>query len=137
MEAKIKLTKTMLDKSIIDANKSVQQFLEHDFGMNYDDPLFTTEHVDPDTGKNNFTAWISAKTERSAFFVVGEYADGTEAIVKFYRSATRGDKRISIQKLKQYAEAGDEVILTSDAESLHDGIGIQINIIRQAATDAT
>ena len=127
MEAKIKLTKTMLDKSIIDANKSVQQFLDHDFGMNYDDPLFTTEHVDPDTGK----------TERSAFFVVGEYADGIEANVKFYRSATRGDKRISIQKLKQYAEAGDEVILTSDAESLHDGIRIQINIIRQAATDAT
>ncbi|NBX10347.1 MAG: hypothetical protein EBR05_11260, partial [Marivivens sp.] len=95
-----------------------------DFGMNYDDPFFTIEHVNPDTGK----------TERSAFFVVGEYADGTEANVKFYRSAKRGDKRISIQKLKQYAEAGDEVILTSDAESLHDGFRIQINIVRQ--TDA-
>jgi len=125
MEAKIKLTKTMLDKSIIDANKTVQQFLDNDFGMNYDDPFFTTEHVNPDTGK----------TERSAFFVVGEYADGTEVNVKFYRSATRGDKRISIQKLKQYAEAGDQVILTSDAESLHDGYRIHINIVRQA-TDA-
>ena len=125
MEAKIKLTKTMLDKSIIDANKTVQQFLDHDFGMNYDDPFFTTEHVNPDTGK----------TERSAFFVVGEYADGTEVHVRFYRSATRGDKRISIQKLKQYAEAGDHVVLTSDAESLHDGYRIHINIVRQA-TDA-
>jgi len=127
MEAKIKLTKTMLDKSIIDANKTVQQFLDHDFGMNYDDPFFTKEWYDLD----------AERTMRNAFFVVGEYADGTEANVKFYRSAKRGDKRISIQKLKQYAEAGDEVILTSDAESLHDGIGIQINIIRQAATDAT
>ena len=126
MEAKIKLTKTMLDKSIIDANKSVQQFLDHDFGMNYDDPFFTKEWYDLD----------AERTMRNAFFVVGEYADGTEANVKFYRSAKRGDKRISIQKLKQYAEAGDEVILTSDAESLHDGIRIQINIIRQAATDA-
>jgi len=127
MEAKIKLTKTMLDKSIIDANKTVQQFLDHNFGMNYDDPFFTKEWYDLD----------AERTMRNAFFLVGEYADGTEANVKFYRSAKRGDKRISIQKLKQYAEAGDEVILTSDAESLHDGIRIQINIIRQAATDAT
>ena len=29
MEAKIKLTKTMLNKSIIDANKTVQQFLDY------------------------------------------------------------------------------------------------------------
>jgi len=126
MEAKIKLTKTMLDKSIIDANKTVQQFLDHNFGMNYDDPFFTKEWYDLD----------AERTMRNAFFLVGEYADGTEANVKFYRSAKRGDKRISIQKLKQYAEAGDEVILTSDAESLHDGIRIQINIIRQTDTDA-
>lgn len=121
MEAKIKLTKTMLDKSIIDANKSVQQFLDHDFGMNYDNPFFTKEWYDLDT----------ERTMRNAFLVIGEYADGTEANIKFYRSAKRGDKRISIQKLKQYAEAGDEVILTSDAESLHDGIRIHINIVRQ------
>ena len=126
MEAKIKLTKTMLDKSIIDANKSVREFLDSDFGMNYDDKFFTAEWYDTD----------KERTVRNAFFVVGEYADGTEANVKFYRSAKRGDKRISIQKLKQYAEAGDEVILTSDAESLHDGYRIQINIVRQEA-DAT
>jgi len=122
MEAKIKLTKTMLDKSIIDANTTVRNFLEHDFGMDYDDKFFTNEWYDLD----------AERTMRNAFFVVGEYADGTEANVKLYRSAKRGDKRISIQKLKQYAEAGDEVILTSDAESLHDGIRIQINIVRQA-----
>ena len=38
VEATIKLTKTMLDKSIIDANKTVQQFLTDDFEMSYDDP---------------------------------------------------------------------------------------------------
>lgn len=125
MEATIKLTKTMLDKSIIDANKSVREFLDHDFGMSYDDPFFTKEWYDAE----------AERTMRNAFLVVGEYADGTEGDVKFYRSAKRGDKRISIQKLKQFAEVGDQVILTSDAESLHDGIRIQINIVRQ--TNAT
>ena len=124
VEAKIKLTKTMLDKSIIDANKTVCEFLDHDFGMNYNDRFFTEEWYDTE----------KERTMRNGFFVVGEYADGTEANVKFYRSAKRGDKRISIQKLKQYAEVGDEVILTSDAESLHDGYRIHINIVRQ--TDA-
>lgn len=126
MEAKIKLTKTMLSKSIIDANKTVCDFLDHDFGMNYNDRFFTEEWYDTE----------KERTVRNAFLVVGEYADGTEGDVKFYRSAKRGDKRISIQKLKQYAEAGDTVILTSnvgdrgsDPEYL-----IHINIVRQ--TDA-
>ena len=126
VEAKIKLTKTMLDKSIIDANKTVCEFLDHDFGMNYDDKFFTAEWYDTD----------KERTMRNAFVVVGEYADGTEGDIKFYRSAKRGDKRISIQKLKQYAEAGDEVILTSDAESLHDAYRIHINIVREE-TNAT
>ena len=126
MAAKIKLTKTMMDKSIIDANKTVREFLDSDFGMNYDDKFFTVEWYDTE----------EERTMRNAFFVVGEYADGTEANVKFYRSAKRGDRRISIQKLKQYAEVGDEVILTSDAESLHDAYRIHINIVRPEA-DAT
>ena len=35
MEATIKLTKRMLDKSEINANKTVQQFLSDDFGLEY------------------------------------------------------------------------------------------------------
>ena len=124
VEAKIKLTKTMLDKSIIDANKTVRELLDNDFGMSYDDPFFTREWYDPE----------AERSQRNAFIVIGEYADGTEANIKFYRSVKRGDKRISIQKLKQYAEVGDTIILTSDAESLHDGIRIHINIQRGADT---
>jgi hypothetical protein len=124
VEAKIKLTKTMLDKSIIDANKTVRELLDNDFGMSYDDPFFTREWYDPE----------AERSLRNAFIVIGEYADGTEANIKFYRSVKRGDKRISIQKLKQYAEVGDTIILTSDAESLHDGIRIHINIQRGADT---
>jgi hypothetical protein len=89
--------KDIIYKSIIDANKTVREFLEQDFGMSYDDKFFTEEWWDVE----------SQRTERAHFIVVGEYADGTEADVKFYRSVKRGDKRISIQKLKQYAEAGD------------------------------
>jgi len=126
MEAKIKLTKTMLDKCIIDANKTVQQFLTDDFEMSYDDPYFTQQ-------------WYNEKAnrfERGRLTITGEYADGERVDVRFYRSGTRADKRISIQKLKHYAEAGDTVILTSnvgdrgsDPEYL-----IHINIVRQ--TDA-
>ena len=125
MEAKIKLTKTMLDKSIIDANKTVQQFLTDDFEMSYDDPYFVQQ-------------WYNEKTqryERGKLTVTGEYADGERVDVRFYRSGKRADKRISIQKLKQYAEAGDEVILTSNAKD--EGVNeylIHINIVRQ--TDA-
>jgi hypothetical protein len=122
VEAKIKLTKTMLDKSIIDANKTVQQFLTDDFEMSYNDPYFVQQ-------------WYNEKTqryERGKLTVTGEYADGERVDVRFYRSGKRADKRISIQKLKQYAEAGDEVILTSNAKD--EGVNeylIHINIVRQ------
>ena len=109
MAANIKLTKTMLDKSIIDANKTVQSFLYEDFGMDYADPFFV---------------------QRNKFTVVGEYIDGTEAKITFYRSGKRGDKRISVQKLKQYADAGDEVRLSSDSESDGDGTRIFIQVHR-------
>ena len=113
VEAKIKLTKTMLDKSIIDANKTVQKFLTDDFEISYDDPFFV---------------------ERGKLAITGEYADGERVNVRFYRTGKRGDRRISIQKLKQYAEAGDEVILTSNLEDADGEYLIYINIVRQ--TDA-
>ena len=105
MEAKIKLTKTMLDKSIIDANKSVRDFLMEDFGMDYNDQFFV---------------------DRNKFIVTGEYIDGTEAKITFYRTGTRGDKRISIQKLKQYADAGNEVCLISDSQNSTGNIFIAV-----------
>ena len=118
MDARIKLTKTMLDKSIIDANKTVQSFLLEDFGMDYTDKFFTEQFYNAD--KDRF--------ERKKFTIIGEYIDGTEADITFYRSGKRGDKRISIQKLKQYADAGNEVRLISDSESDGDGTRIFISV---------
>ena len=120
MDAKIKLTKTMLDKSIIDANKTVQSFLLEDFGMDYADKFFTEQFYNAD--KDRF--------ERNKFTIIGEYIDGTEADITFYRSGKRGDKRISIQKLKQYADAGNEVRLISNSESDGDGTRIFIQVHR-------
>ena len=127
MAANIKLTKTMLDKSIIDANKTVQGFLLEDFGMDCTDKFFTDQYYNSE--KDRF--------ERNKFTITGEYIDGTEADITFYRSGKRGDKRISIQKLKQYADAGDEVRLSSDSESDGDGTHIFIQVHRPIGeTDA-
>lgn len=117
-DAKIKLTNTMLDKSIIDANKTVQSFLYEDFGMDYTDKFFTEQFYNSE--KDRF--------ERNKFTVKGEYIDGTEADITFYRSGKRGDRRISIQKLRQYADAGNEVRLISDSESDGDGTRIFISV---------
>jgi hypothetical protein len=127
MAANIKLTKTMLDKSIIDANKTVQSFLLEDFGMDYTDKFFTEQFYNAE--KDRF--------ERNKFTIIGEYIDGTESVITFYRSGKRGDKRISIQKLKQYADAGDEVRLISNSESDGDGTRIFIQVHRPIGeTDA-
>ena len=90
MDAKIKLTERMLNKSEINANKTVKQFMWDDFGMKYTDPFFEVG--------NKLT-------------VIGEYIDGEEADINFFRRSGRGDTMLSIQKLKQYADAGDEVRL--------------------------
>ena len=115
MRAKIKLTKTMLEKSIIDANKTVQKFLLEDFGMEYTDPFFK----------------IGCK-----FTVIGEYIDGEEVKVNFFSRSGRGDRMISIQKLKKYADAGDIVSLYSDSESDGDGTRIFIQVYRPVEEDA-
>lgn len=105
MEAIIKLTERMLSKSEINANKTVRQFLSDEFDMDYTDPFFK---------ENKFT-------------VTGEYIDGTEAKVNFFTRSGRGDKMISIQKLKQYANAGDEVHLSSEWDANETRIFISIH----------
>jgi hypothetical protein len=81
--AEIKLTKTMLDKHIIDANKSVIKL----FGDTYDN-LENGEGVKFD----------------------GEYFyDSTISVIRCYKAKTRGDKRISISGLNKYVEAGDVI----------------------------
>tara|TARA_R110000824_G_scaffold111911_1_gene260751 strand:+ start:12 stop:350 length:339 start_codon:yes stop_codon:yes gene_type:complete len=99
MEAKIKLTKTMLDKSIIDANKSVQEFLIEELLHSFDE--------------------LDAGDKMP---VPSVYEDDTPTIVTFYKSRTRGDKRISIKNLRKFAQEGDTVKLRSDVVMIEDCI---------------
>jgi hypothetical protein len=102
--ALINLTDTMLKKSIIDANKSVCEFAKH-FSFNY---------KEAECG------------ERKP--LKASYPDGTQAKVTFYRAKTRGDKRISITKLKKFAKAGDKVTLinTDDGERIKILINVTV-----------
>ena len=106
MEAKIKLTKTMLDKSIIDANKSVREFLEKELDYSYD-----KLEADVSDGKYYHNYWCNAL-----------YEDDTPTIVTFYKSRTRGDRRISIKNLRKFAEEGDTVKLRSEVVMIEDCI---------------
>ena len=106
MEAKIKLTKTMLDKSIIDANKSVREFLEQELDYTYD-----KLEADVSDGKYYHNYWCNAL-----------YEDDTPTIVTFYKSRTRGDRRISIKNLRKFAEEGDTVKLRSEVVMIEDCI---------------
>ena len=99
MEAKIKLTKTMLDKSIIDANKSVQQFLVEELEHSFDE--------------------LDAGDKMP---VPSLYEDDTPTTVTFYKAKTRGDKRISIKNLRKFAEEGDTVKLRSEVVMVEDCI---------------
>jgi len=83
----IKLTKTMLEKSIIDCNKACRDVALH-CGVGF----ATMAPGDRD--------------------IVPAMINGAGSEVRFYRTNTaRGDRRISIKGLKQVAGIGDTVIL--------------------------
>ena len=91
MRAIIKLTETMLNKSIIDANKTVREFAKTKFEFDYK------------------SAQAGQKEKISAKYV----EDGKEATVSFYKAKGRGDNRISISGLRKKAKAGQIVSLSS------------------------
>ena len=84
----LKITKTMLDKSIIDANQSIRQ-LARLFGVYYDD-------MQP--------------MERVRIPYISSESTSESSTVTFYKTA-RGDRRISIQKIKEIAGEGDTLSL--------------------------
>ena len=107
----LKLTKTMLEKHIIDANASIQK-------------LALLLGVD-----------MSELVAGDKVELVGEYTDGTPCKIRLYRAATRGDKRVSISGLKHRAAAGqdialsyrrrqsgDYVLVINISEELHDAL---------------
>ena len=102
----IKLTDTMLNKYIIDAKKNVLDQFEIDPAFMGSEPLyFVGQYVDE---------WIQDRTENKG-----------EVLIKFYQTA-RGDKRMSIPKLRKVAEVGDYVWFTvaEDGDTIYYTIHI-------------
>ena len=106
-EAELSLTNTMLNKSIIDANKSVLSLLEH-IGISYDDMEVGDRYNYP------------------AVFVHSSsgYKD-TESQVVFYKTK-RGDKRLSVKHLKSQAEAGMILKMTYNFYKTNNMITLEV-----------
>ena len=88
MQASIKLTRTMLDKAIIDANTSVREFA-------------ISQNVD-------FADMVSGDRHKLAAF----FSDGTQTVINLYRTNNaRADRRISIKGIKKQFKAGDTLTI--------------------------
>ena len=107
--AQIRLSKTMLDKSIIDANKSVRN-LALNFGIDFDKM------------KNGDKYEVLARFDDT----------NQESVVRFYKTINRGDRRVSIKGIKQYASIGDLVALSACLPKDDNKDIIIINVTRRA-----
>ena len=107
--AQIRLSKTMLDKSIIDANKSVR-----DLALNFG--------IDFDKMKNGDKYEVLARFDDT----------NQESVVRFYKTINRGDRRVSIKSIKQYASIGDLIALSACLPKDDNKDIIIINVTRRA-----
>ena len=107
--AQIRLSKTMLDKSIIDANKSVR-----DLALNFG--------IDFDKMKNGDKYEVLARFDDT----------NQESVVRFYKTINRGDRRVSIKNIKQYASIGDLIALSACLPKDDNKDIIIINVTRRA-----
>ena len=106
--AKLTLTKTMLEKAIIDANSSVRQFGRL-FGVVYED-MAAGDRVQLDA----------------------EFLDGSRTTLSFYKTRNRGDRRFSIRGIKKQAEIGDTIALCVRVDASTGEAALVINIDRNA-----
>ena len=107
--AQIRLSKTMLDKSIIYANKSVR-----DLALNFG--------IDFDKMKNGDKYEVLARFDDT----------NQESVVRFYKTINRGDRRVSIKSIKQYANIGDLIALSACLPKDDNKDIIIINVTRRA-----
>ena len=98
----IQLTKTMIEKSIIDANSSIRR-------------LARLVGVDYDQLGNGEKITVSA-----------EYIDGAETTLSFYKTK-RGDRRFSCKGINKKAAIGDTVAVALRASPKNDDV-VVINV---------
>ena len=107
--AQIRLSKTMLDKSIIDANKSVR-----DLALNFGIDFYKIKNGDK-------------------YEVLARFDDiNQESVVRFYKTINRGDRRVSIKNIKNFAEIGDLIALSACLPKDDNKDIIIINVTRRA-----
>ena len=106
--AKLVLTKTMLEKAIIDANASVRQFGRL-FGVVFED-MAAGDRVQLDA----------------------EFLDGSRTTLSFYKTRNRGDRRFSIRGIKKQAEIGDTIALCVRVDASTGETALVINVDRNA-----
>lgn len=102
-EARVKLTKRMLTKSIIDANKSVQQLADE---INYS---------------------YNQIANGDKVIIDALYEDDTPTEVRLYRRP-RGDKLLSIKNLRKFASEGDTLGLRSDV-TVNDDMTFEVRVL--------
>ena len=115
----IRLTKTMLEKSIIDANKDVRQFLYNVFGVTYD--MFKLKS----RVRNGYQ---DVGYEPLVFDA--EFASSVDDIdkhghteIRFYKASGRGDPRFSVKNLRKMADVGDYMCVEEAYVGSKDGEG--------------
>lgn len=106
---KIRLTKTMLDKHIIDANTSIRKLA-----------LLLGHDMDSMTNGDKIT-------------IEGQYDDGTPCRVNLYRTIMRSDRRISLSGIKKQARVGDLLALSYKRTGSGEYILI-VNVTAQATS---
>ena len=79
----LRLTNTMLNKAIIDANTSIRRFAKL-FGIDFDTMVNGEKHK-----------------------LLAYYEDETVCTISFYKTVNRGDRRLSISGIKKKAEIND------------------------------
>lgn len=89
--ATIKITQRMLNKSIIDANKSVVDFVKEYLPVDYED-----------------LEWNRLNGRKPRVGFESKFTDGSPSEVRFYLRP-RGDKLLSIKNITKKAAAGDIV----------------------------
>jgi len=93
----LKITETMLNKYYADAKNEIIDFFEIDVDMWGDEPLYSKRYFGGQYGLLNMD----------------------DVLIKFYKTA-RGDKRMSIPKLRKVAEVGDYVWFTKGVDNEGD-----------------
>ena len=104
--ATLTLTRTMVEKHIIDANASIRGFAK----------LLGIDYVDMVPGQK--------------VTVDAEFTDGTATTLTFYRTNNRGDLRFSIKGIKANAVIGDTIALTFKVTGAGD-IVLVVNVTLQ------